>query len=271
LPSGPPSARVGPADVELSTASLGTMDIRAASSRGLEHRATGIVRQDAFALASRTRSGEPEWLVAVVCDGVGSLPRSDQAAALASRRLAGLGVAGVPWPAAFLQVNAELTKAATELERDEGLAAGGMATTAVALVVHREGEEWVGDVAWIGDSALWHLAHDSGWTPVTCPPDEDVGSGYYSSVVAALPARNGTPAARPVRLRGGALFVMSDGVANPLRWSTDVRGTLARWWAVPPDPFTFAAQVGFARKTHADDRTVVGIWPGGGEIRAAEV
>ena len=37
--------------------------------------------------------------------------------------------------------------------------------------------------------------------------------------------------------------------------------TLAAWWARPPDPLTFAAQVGFARKTHVDDRTVVGIWP----------
>ena len=33
----------------------------------------------------------------------------------------------------------------------------------------------------------------------------------------------------------------------------------------PPDPFTFAAQVGFARKSHMDDRTVVGIWPSPGE------
>ena len=63
------------------------------------------------------------------------------------------------------------------------------------------------------------------------------------------------------RIRGGALFAMSDGVGNPLAWSTEVRATLAQWWSRPPDPLSFAAQVGFARKSHVDDRTVVGIWP----------
>jgi hypothetical protein len=50
-------------------------------------------------------------------------------------------------------------------------------------------------------------------------------------------------------------------VSNPLKWSHDVQEVLAGWWMQPPDPFTFAAQVGFARKSHMDDRTVVGIWP----------
>jgi hypothetical protein len=56
---------------------------------------------------------------------------------------------------------------------------------------------------------------------------------------------------------------MTDGVGNPLAWSAEVRDTLARWWTRPPDPLGFAAQVGFARKSHIDDRTVVGIWPDG--------
>ena len=53
---------------------------------------------------------------------------------------------------------------------------------------------------------------------------------------------------------------MSDGVGNPLSYGPDVRAALAQWWARPPDPFTFAAQVGFAKRTHIDDRTAVGIW-----------
>jgi hypothetical protein len=61
---------------------------------------------------------------------------------------------------------------------------------------------------------------------------------------------------------------MNDGVSNPLSWGSGVRGTLARWWARPRDLFTFAARVGFARKTHTDDRTVIGIWPD--DIRPAD-
>ena len=70
---------------------------------------------------------------------------------------------------------------------------------------------------------------------------------------------------REFRVGPGALFVMTDGVANPLKWSSDVQEALAGWWTQPPDPFTFAAQVAFARKSHMDDRTVIGIWPSPGD------
>jgi serine/threonine protein phosphatase PrpC len=267
VPAGPPPDRVGVADVELSVASFAAMQIRAASARGLDHRAAGSVRQDAFALGLRNTPGTPEQLVAVVCDGVGSLAHSHEAAILASRCLARLGAEGMPWLAAFSVVNAELWETSEKLERDAQADGDAMATTAAALVIRREGENWVGEVAWVGDSALWHL-DDSQWVAVTFPPDEAIDAEPYSTSVAALPARDATPAVRPLLLSGGALFLMSDGVSNPLRWSAAVRNTLAGWWQVAPDPFTFAAQVGFARKTHVDDRTVIGIWPDGGDARA---
>ncbi|HUB37935.1 MAG TPA: protein phosphatase 2C domain-containing protein [Streptosporangiaceae bacterium] len=264
--AGPLPARIGVADVELSAAQLGGMQVRAASSRGLEHRAAGMHRQDAFAMSSRTTPAGPDQLVVVVCDGVGSLARSDEAAATASRRLAELGASGIPWSAAFCDVNAELTEAIGARSPGDGL----MATTALAAVVGRACGDWVLDAAWIGDCALWHLNPQSHWTPVT-PEPPDLEPGIHSGTVASLPAPDGTPAVCSARLHGGALFLMSDGIANPLRWSADVRSTLARWWAVPPDPYTFAAQADFGRTTHVDDRTVVGIWPDGGVHHGDEV
>ena len=260
LTAGPPPARVGPADVELSTASVGGILVHAASSRGLEHRAKGTVRQDAFALSSRNVPGAAELMVAVVCDGVGSLPLSDVAATFASRRLAALGAEGVPWAEAFPRVNVELRKLAEETLADAGTHDQGMATTAVAVTVRREADEWAGEVAWVGDSVLWHLDADSRWRLVTCPVAEEPDSDYYSGSVTPLPTSEPIPATCPFRLRGGALFLTSDGIGNPLRWSGDVQAVLAGWWVAPPDPFSFAAQVGFARKSHLDDRTVVGIW-----------
>jgi hypothetical protein len=268
---GPPPARVGPADSELSVAAVAGMEILAVSSRGLEHRAAGVVRQDAFALGLLTAPDGPDRLVAVVCDGVGSMARSDEAALLASRRLAVLGAAGVAWPEAFARVNSELRTVAGDAGRDVGPTDGGMATTAAALAVHREGDDWVGEVAWVGDSALWHLDGALRWVPLTSPPDDDMEPGFYSGEVVTLPGSDGIPATLSTRLCAGALFLMSDGIANPLRWSADVRGTLARWWGLPPAPYTFAAQVGFARQTHVDDRTVIGIWPDRGKAHAAEV
>jgi hypothetical protein len=251
---GPPPDRNGPADVEVSAASLPGMVLRAASSRGLEHRASASVRQDAFAV----RRWQATSFVAVVCDGVGSLPLSDVAAAFASRRLADLGAAGVPWEEAFPQVNAELKEVAADAAADSGPGVAGMATTAVAISVGREGDSWIGNVGWIGDSTVWHLNAEGTWSCFNCPPDaEEV---YHSAAVAPLPSSDGVPATRSFRLPAGALFVMSDGVGNPLRWSREVQQTLALWWAAPPEPLAFAAQVAFARKSHQDDRTVIGIW-----------
>jgi hypothetical protein len=262
MPDGAPPARIGPADAELSTASLPGMLIRAATCRGLMHRASGTSRQDAFALGQAAGEDGPR-LVAVVCDGVGQFGRSDEAALLASRRLAELGAAGAPWLEAFAQVNEELGKLAGEARAADpaGSDASGMATTAVAVSAWRDGDGWAGEVAWAGDSTLWHLDSGAQWTPVTRLPGHDAETDYHSTAVRPLPSADGACTSLPFRTGAGALFVMTDGVANPLAWSDDVQATLAEWWTTPPDPFMFAAQVGFARKSHLDDRTVIGIWP----------
>jgi hypothetical protein len=263
LLAGPPASRIGRADVELTSASLPGMDILAAAARGLEHRANGTPRQDAFAIAHRDLPGEVSEMIAVVCDGVGGFDRSDEAADLVSRRLASLGAEGVPWPEAFARVNQELNKAVEEMTATDS-GSRRMATTAVAVSVHRETNQWVGEAAWVGDSTLWHLSGEGQWTPVTGSPSEDAEPVYYSTDVVPLPSAGGACSLFKLSIPDGALFVMSDGVANPLRWSRDVQEALAQWWARPPDPFTFAAQVSFARKSHMDDRTVIAIWPTGG-------
>lgn len=261
LPAGAPSARSGHADVEISIASMPGVRIVGATSRGLQHRATRTPRQDAFALG-RAEVGGVEWTIAVVCDGVGSLGQSDVASVLVSRRLADLGAAATPWKEAFACVNKELQDMAREFlaRGDADPVSDGMATTAVAVAVCRVADEWVGSAAWVGDSTLWHLTADAQWELVTGLADPGADAEFHSSAVRPLPSDDGAYSALDFRLAGGGLFVMSDGVANPLRWSPTVQETLARWWMRPPDPYTFAAQVGFARKSHIDDRTVIGIW-----------
>ncbi|WP_432927416.1 protein phosphatase 2C domain-containing protein [Microbispora sp. CA-135349] len=263
LPAGPPGVRVGQSDVEFSAASLPGMVVRAVTMRGLLHRANEQPRQDAFAIARHHPAPDtPARAVAVVCDGVGSLGRSDEAAVLVSRRLAELGASGAAWPDAFPAVNEELRAFAGEPPRGDAREAArlGMATTAVAVAVHRTAEEWIGEVAWVGDSSLWHLGDDGRWTAITGTAEGD-DDDFHSTAVRPMPTADGACAFQNFRVPAGALFVMSDGIANPLKWCDDVRATLAHWWERPPDPFTFAAQAAFARKSHVDDRTVVGIWP----------
>jgi hypothetical protein len=267
LPDGAPGTRSGPADIEMSAAALPGMVIRAAATRGLLHRARGTPRQDAFALGQCSIAGEISRAVGVVCDGVGQFGRSDEAAVLVSRRLADLSAGAVPWPDAFVRVNEELRKVAegalaSETADPDG---DGMATTALGIAVHREVDEWVGAAAWVGDSTLWHLSSDNEWALVTVSPDDEIEAEYHSTGVTPLPSADGTCSSCEFRIGGGALFVMSDGVANPLKWSRDVQEALAGWWMRPPDPITFAAQVGFARKSHLDDRSAIGIWPDGSD------
>lgn len=269
VPEGGLPSRVGLPDVEFSAAALPGMRVRAASVRGVLHRARETSRQDAFGLGQAVDGDGVTWLVAVVCDGVGQFGRSAEAASATSRRLAELGMAGQPWPSAFATANEELAKMAQEA-RAEGpeTDASGMATTAVAASVRPDADGWAGEVAWVGDSTLWHLSLEGCWTLVSSSPGESGesdDSGYYSSAVRPLPSADGRCTCQEFRVGPGTLFLMTDGVANPLRWSADVQQALAQWWALPPDPFAFAAQVGFARKTHMDDRTVVGIWHDSGE------
>lgn len=254
-PDGAPPSEISPSDVAASSAALPGMRIRAASVRGIQHKAQRSARQDAFALAQVGGS----QAIAVVCDGVGSLNRSDYAAATVSQRLAELAMSGVPWLAAFETANAELGKIVAEWE---ALQRGGMATTAMALTASWQDGWWLGEAAWVGDSQLWHLRTDGAWKPLTEVPAES-GQSFHSSEVRPMPTPDGACSWCSFRIHGGALFAMTDGVGNPLAWSAEVRHTLASWWGSPPDLLTFAAQVGFARKSHIDDRTVVGIWPDG--------
>ena len=245
--------------------------LEAATVRGVQHRATGQPRQDAFAIGTGHADDGGEHAVAVVCDGVGSLSRSDEAADLVSRDLVRNRALGQPWPDAFAAANDLLGATAREALSGGGdPVANGMATTAVAVSVRCVAGEWTGEVAWVGDSALWHLSADEQWTLVTSSAADDSSADYHSGAVTALPSDDGGCASREFSFPDGSLFLMSDGVSNPLGWSREVKKQLAIWWADPPDPFTFAAQVGFARKTHMDDRTVVGIWASPADELAAD-
>jgi serine/threonine protein phosphatase PrpC len=254
LPPGPPILASVP-DIALTAANTTRIEIRAASVRGLQHRAATEPRQDAFGLQLARRDDDGEELIAVVCDGVGSLPRSHEAAAMVALRLAELGRDGCEWVDAFGIVNGELGARAYDQDSPDS-APLVMATTAVALRVRCDEAGWRGKVGRVGDSALWHLDAQGNWTRCTaCETDE-----LHSSQSAALPAADLHVDEQMLEFEEGALFLMSDGVGNPLAWVGEVQTTLADRWATPPDVYTFGSQVGFARRTHVDDRTVVGLW-----------
>jgi hypothetical protein len=231
------------------------LEIRAASVRGLLHRHRDHPRQDSFAVAYEPVS---DTTVVVVCDGVGSLARSQEAAGFVTERLPAAYWEHRDWDTAITEVNAELRELSQQAARDND-GSPVMATTVVAVAIERSGQGHIVRIAQSDDSTAWRLAPGGAWSLGVPEPAGAEGVPDSGSV-------RGLPAAPPrirhaeISLDDGALFVMTDGVGLPLAVAAEVRDTLAEWWSSPPTIFEFGRQVGFARKSHLDDRTVVGVW-----------
>lgn len=266
--SGRTAAAIGPcapppypdsADHELSECAVPGAQVRAASVRGLMHRHKREPRQDRFSVVYDDATAT---LVIVVCDGVGEFALSQEAAAFVALDAPRAYLLHRDWYAAVAEVNRRLAEVAADAPHRTRLAAvpdHGMATTLAAVAIRFTETRRLASIAWAGDTSVWFL-EKGGWESLT---DEKPGGdpdAPDSGRVQALPAATAQPAVAERELLDGALFVTTDGIGNPLRDAGQVREALAGWWATPPDVFTFARQVGFARKSHLDDRTAVGVW-----------
>lgn len=253
ITQGDPPDSAWPVDVAATSCCTASLEIRAASVRGFLHRGRKAPRQDAFAV----QQGKDDTVLVVVCDGVGSLPLSERAAQLICDRLPGLYRASEDWTEAITQVNLLLREEENAAQAARGTDDRLMASTVTACRVRQRTDGLELSYAFVGDSELWALRDDV-WTPlIAAAHDQD---GLYSTRVRSIPATTPTIGTGETTVDAEAVFLFTDGVSVPLAMGPDVRDALAAWWAVPPDPFTFARQVGFARRTFVDDRTAVGVW-----------
>ena len=262
-----------PADTQVDGGAAGQVVVRAASVRGTAHRHAGTPRQDDYAIAL---AGD-EWIVVAVADGVSAGALSHQAATLACRGAAGqvrdaladgCAVAELPWADVLGAVARRIVvHGMRTLEGDVEAAevARTMATTLVVTVLAAapdEAGEHPGIVFAFGDCSVFALSAGT-WAALTAV--KNAGADVASNATAALPyLPEVTPEAVPVSVAAGsAVFVMTDGVGDPLGdGDGDVGSFLGTVWSSPPDLLSFGAQVAFARRSFDDDRTVVGIWVG---------
>jgi serine/threonine protein phosphatase PrpC len=266
-----------PADTQLDAGTAGDLVVRAASVRGTSHRHAGTPRQDDYAICADDR-----WLIVAVADGVSAGPLSHQAATLACRGAAGLvrdrlgregGVAGIVWADVLSSAARRIVahgRRALESDADDGDevlsadVARMMATTLVVAVIPvRPGDDGrhEGTVLALGDTSAFVLGADRAWRAITDIKND--GADIASSATAALPyLPSESPDARPVTLeRGEVLLVMTDGVGDALGTGDGAVGRfLGSEWQAPPEMLSFGGQVGFARRSFDDDRTVVGVW-----------
>ncbi|MDG4814148.1 protein phosphatase 2C domain-containing protein [Micromonospora sp. WMMD956] len=239
-------------------------EVRAASVRGPGHRASGVPRQDDFALATAAGS-----VIAVVADGVSNAPLSHLGATMVCRTVVDYLLradadAAVDWPDLLRCAGWALVEYAgrqlgePDPQRAEALLAS---TVVVALVRPDDAGRAVAQLVRVGDSAAWRL-RDGAWEPLFAalsdPQDELLPDG-----VAALPR---VPAeVHPVQVtiaEGDVLVLATDGFAEPLG---DGAGDLGRLFgdglATPPPMTRLAWMLDFAGGPSDDDRTVLAVWP----------
>ncbi|PRY34260.1 protein phosphatase 2C domain-containing protein [Umezawaea tangerina] len=255
-------------------------EVRAASVRGLSHRAYGTVRQDEYGFR---RTSDGRHLVIGVADGVSSGKHSHRAALIAARKgvemlaraLRSTGPETFPWADFVRAVANRIERSGRDRLITKGVAdAEGMsvrevaehlATTVLYAVVDLVPVNGAHDVhvVSVGDTSAWVLRAGGRWEPLEAVKND--GAELHSSSVQALPMVPGT-APVPVRTTvapGEALVVMTDGIGDPLGHGTGAVGRfLTDVWSTPPaSGLEFAAHVGFSRKSFDDDRTAVAFWP----------
>jgi hypothetical protein len=252
------------------------VQVRAASVRGLSHRAYGKVRQDAYGVRV-TEDGR--HLIVAVADGLSSGELSHVAAeavvwegvSLLSAHLAD-GRREVDWGRFCAELVGAVERNCREDLRARGHAdaatrplpevAALMAATASFAVLDMVPVDGAHPVTTgsIGDTSIWVLEREGRWRPTQ--PVKNDGAELHSSATKAVPL-SADPLVATARVGpGNALLVMTDGVGDPLGHGTgEVGKRLGELWRTPPHELDFAAQVGFARKTYDDDRTVVALWP----------
>jgi serine/threonine protein phosphatase PrpC len=248
------------ADHELSECAVPGAQVRAASVRGLLHRHNRKPRQDRFSVCYDDATAT---MLITVCDGVGQFELSHEAAAFVAADVPRAYLKHGDWVTTIAEVNERLTdfanRAAERVRLCDVPADPRMATTLAAAAIRFGHGRWSASVAWTDDSTVWLLG-EGRWTPLTGEASGQDGDGLHSTKVRALPHPEPRLHVAEAEMTGGALFVLTDGIGEPLRHARQVQESLAQWWSGPPDVFDFARQVGFARKGNLDDRTAVGVW-----------
>jgi hypothetical protein len=266
--AGLPSKGIGDLpDTEIDWGKHGKVQVRAASVRGRLHRYEGSLRQDAFALQFHATNNF-SYSIAAVSDGVGSLPLSHIAASIAARSVvkkikSQLGDVD----SIFFNSSDTFQWTIESLNREiKGVCPEeiNMACTLIVAVVCTSNLEPNSNatcrVLRLGDSSAWLLSEQR-WLCLSRTSPEEYG--LDSNKVSALPfAKNGWHADTDVILPdNSAVFLMTDGIGEPLGDGQSMLGNyLATCWGEPPAPFHFGHTIDFARRSHMDDRTAVGLW-----------
>lgn len=288
-----PASLMGTRDVPdtvIDFARIGRFTVRAASVRGRKYREgpNHKPRQDAYSVASLVRTTEDGsigagFVIAAVCDGVGSSRQSHVGARLASRSICnsieaelggGAPLEEISWPRAFEAANTAIMNCWSDGGNqafDYNGARDEYATNALVLVVNIAGEESVPVAgASIGDAVAFVIRQERAdlagadrydfLTPLKHADTEGLTLNRTKALPTAAPPE---PRVFSEVLQAGDLVaIASDGIGGPLHdGATSFGEALLQWWGIkPPDPLAFASTVDAYSRAEVDDRTAVAVW-----------
>lgn len=234
------------------------LSLRAVSLRGPGHRAWGEPRQDSYAVV-RT----PDWLVAIVADGIGSMQWSHVGSSTAAQAVAEAVAQGADpeaLPMLLVAADSACLAASVALGVDPELLFTTLTVAAVSTRADDDGSRVV-TVHEVGDSPVLVLdTAEQSWRIHTAA--HKLGSAPVDAVV---PHRHEKAVSYGLRLTGHeALVVASDGLLEHLGTGTGAyANALATLWSPGPRPlinYVADLSTNFDVDCRDDDRTVVTVW-----------
>lgn len=235
-------------DTVIEAARVGTLEVRAASTRGAGHRSRGEVRQDAMGVADLGG----RYVLAAVADGFGAASHAHRGAQLAVRNA--ISYLAYALPGADLDV-VDMVTALRQADRAVREAGPNPECRKTTLTVAAVELGWSGQghryrAVRVGDSPAMVLS-DGVFLPLF---------GKRGADSDLLPSPRGpADGVRGVLRPGEALVVASAGLGTPVRESP-VGTYLAQAWTEAPGPVAFTHQLQFDLRAFDDDRTAVVVW-----------
>ena len=265
-------------DIRSQFSTLGRLACAATSLRGNKHRLQGGVNQDSFSVVSATGKNGDSFLVAAVCDGMGSAKYSSFAARVAAATCTqslsrGLSIQGLDLFTLMEERQEQFVASLRDAilsyrvgefdappvactEADPGEL---QTTLSFAVIGPANGDQVLAMTGWIGDSPVV-LVQDGNWFMVS---KEAAGDGLHSTASQGLMTTDRLSLRIDDLVSGDALLLCSDGVGNFIEYNgspTALGQDLRARWSSPPDRLEFVRDVSFDVQSADDDRTAVMIW-----------